>query len=74
MTRNTTYDYSKADEFFNGYTTPKELAYNLMSASIDLSITDKGVLGGNILALQRVITDVRHLLESITEKGGDDEE
>lgn len=70
---NTTYDYTKATEFFNGYSTPKELSYELMSASLNLSIKDSGTYEDNVLALMRVITDVRYLLESITAKGGCDE-
>lgn len=73
MIRTTTYDYGKATEFFNGYAAPKDLAYDLMVASLNLSITDSGVYEGNILALQRVVTDVCRLLDSITEKGGSDE-
>lgn len=73
MIRNIKYDYTKATEFFNGYQSPKELSYELMSASLNLSITDSGTYEDNVLALQRVVTDVRHLLESITEKGGSDE-
>lgn len=73
MIRNTTYDYSGADEFLNGYTSPKELSYELMVASINMSIKDSGVYEDNVLALMRVVTAVRYLLESITEKGGGDE-
>lgn len=73
MTRNTTYDYSKADEYFNDYATPQQLSYRLMSAVIDLSIDDPGIFEPNLMALLRVVTDVRSLLESITQKGGSDE-
>lgn len=69
MIRKNTYDFSKAEEFFNDYTTPKDLAYDLMSASLNLSIKDPSVYEENVLALQRVVTDICNVLDSIKVKG-----
>lgn len=73
MIRNKTYDFDNAVEYFNGYSTPQEMSHDLMSASLNLSINDPGVYEGNVLALQRVVTGICYVLDSIKVKGGSDE-